>query len=200
VDEISSATVGTPVARSYNFKNLFGAFTGNASGSNLGSAKVARPTIANGAQQTYTVVVDASSTSLTARIGNPSDQNADLDLFVLNAAGTVLGQAADGDSEEAVTINNPAAGTYTILIDGYAVPSGSTAYDYLDVFANTKFGTVAVTDASAPRAAGATWSAPAVVTAKDVPAAGRILTGNVFVKAGSVTVGSGEVRVLNVAK
>jgi len=195
VDTIESATVNVGVNRTYSFTNLFGAFTGNAVGTNLGSAKVDRPTIANHAQQTYTVQVDAGSTSLTARIGNPSDANADLDLFVLNSAGVVLGQAADGDSEEAVTINNPAAGTYTILIDGYAVPSGTTEYDYLDVFANTKFGAIAVTDASAPRAAGATWNAPATVTAKAAPAAGRILLGNVLVRSGGITVGSNEVRV-----
>jgi len=205
LDEIANATVNVGVNRTYSFTNLFGAFTGNAVGSNLGSAKVSRPSITNLEQQKYEVVVDAGSTSLTARIGNPSDANADLDLFVMKD-GKVLGQSADGDSEEAVTVN-PAvgqttipAGTYTILIDGYSVPAGNTQYDYLDVFANIKFGTVAVTDASALRPANSTWSAPAVVTAKAAPTAGRILTGNVLVKAGTVTVGSGEVRVLNVTE
>jgi subtilisin family serine protease len=199
-DEISNATANVGVSRTYEFTNLFGAFTGNAAGGNLGSAKVARPTIANHAVQEYTVVVDAGSTSLLARIGKPSDANADLDLFVLNAAGTVLGQSADGDSEEAVTIANPAAGTYTIRVDGYSVPSGSTAYDYLDVFANTKFGTISVTDASALRPAGATWTAPAVITAKVAPAADRILLGSVSVVSGGITIGSNEVRVLNVSQ
>lgn len=190
-----TAAVNVGVNRTYNFTNLFGAFTGNAAGTNLGSAKVERPTIANGGSQSYTVTVDAGSTALTARIGNASDANADLDLYVLNAAGVVLGQAADGDSEEAVTVANPAAGTYTIRIDGYSVPAGSTAYDYLDVFANTKFGNIVVTDASALRPAGATWSAPAVVTAKAAPAADRILVGNVLVRSGNITIGSNEVRV-----
>jgi len=197
-DVIESATANVGINRTYSFTNLFGAFTGNAAGSALSSAYVARPTIANHGQQTYTVAVEPGSTSLMARIGSPSDANADLDLFVLNAAGQVIGQAADGDSEEAVTINNPAAGTYTILIDGYAVPAGTTAYDYLDVFAHSKFGTIAVTDASALRPAGATWSAPAVVTAKAAPAAGRILLGNVRVVSGGITIGSNEVRILNV--
>ncbi|PLS78396.1 MAG: hypothetical protein CYG59_18790 [Chloroflexi bacterium] len=111
----------------------------------------------------------------------------------------MVGQAADGDSEEAVTIQNPPAGTYTILVDGYAVPAGTTAYDYLDVFANGKYGSITVTDAAAVRAPGATWTAPGVVTAKAAPAAGRILLGNVLVKAGATTVGSGTVQVLNVA-
>ncbi len=198
-DVINRAAVNTPVNREYTFTNRFGTFTGNAAGTALGSAVVARPTIANLAQQVYTVEVDAGSTSLTARIGNPSDTNADLDLFVINAAGRVVGQAADGDSEEAVTITNPPAGTYTILVDGYAVPAGTTAYDYLDVFANGKYGSVTVTDAAAVRAPGATWTAPGVVTAQAAPAAGRILLGNVLVRAGATTVGSGTVQVLNVA-
>ncbi|HEX6291628.1 MAG TPA: S8 family serine peptidase [Herpetosiphonaceae bacterium] len=197
-DVIESAQVNVGVSRSYTFTNLFGAFTGNAAGSSLGSAQIARPTIANGGRQEYQVSVDAGSTSLTARIGNPSDANADLDLYVLKN-GVVLGQSSDGDSEEAVTIANP-SGTYTIRIDGYAVPAGSTAYDYLDVFANAKFGTIAVTDASALRPAGATWSAPAVVTAKAAPAAGRILLGNVLVRSEGITIGSNEVRVLSVTE
>ena len=46
-------------------------------------------------------------------------------------------QAADGDSEESVSIANPPAGTYTVEVDGYAVPAGTTAYDYRDVFYST---------------------------------------------------------------
>ena len=201
-DVIASATIGVPIARSYTLTNLFGAFTGRAVGSNLGSAFKARPTIANLAQQTYTVVVEPGSTSLTARIGNPSDTAADLDLFVRNAAGATVGQSADGDSEEAVTINFPAnfaGGTYTIVVDGYAVPKGTTAYDYLDVFANTKFGTVVLTDANALRPAGKLWPVSGTVTANAAPAAGRVLLGNVQVRTdGNVLVGSGDVVVQNV--
>ena len=41
-----------------------------------------RPTIADGDQQTYTVVVPAGATKLDVSIGNTSDKAADLDLFV----------------------------------------------------------------------------------------------------------------------
>jgi hypothetical protein len=96
---------------------------------------------------------------------------------------------------------NFAGGTYTIEVDGYAVPAGTTAYDYLDVFANTKFGTVAVTDAAANHAAGSSWTVAGVVTANAAPAAGRVLLGTIFVKTdGGITIGSGDVRVLNVAQ
>lgn len=195
---IANATINQGVAQNFTLTNLYGPFNGNAVGTNLGSAVKARATIGNLAQQSYTVVVDAGSTSLTARIGNPSDKAADLDLFVLRN-GLVVGQSADGDSEEAVTIANPVAGTYTILIDGYAVPAGTTEYDYLDVFANTKFGTVAVTDAAADHAAGSSWTVPAVITAKAVPAVGRVLLGTIQVRTNeNILIGSGDVIVQSV--
>ena len=37
-DTIASATIGIPVARSYTMTNLFGAFTGRAEGTDMGSA------------------------------------------------------------------------------------------------------------------------------------------------------------------
>ena len=97
-----------------------------------------------------------------------------------------------------MTISNP-AGTYTILVDGYAVPSGSTTYNYVDVFAHSKFGTVAVTDANALRPAGSSWTVPGTVTANTAPAAGRVLLGAVQVRTdANVLIGSGDVIVESV--
>jgi hypothetical protein len=70
-DVIASATLGVPVARSYDITNVFGAFTGRAVGTALGSAFLATPTIANHAQQVTFVTVAAGSTSLRATIGSP---------------------------------------------------------------------------------------------------------------------------------
>ncbi|MBC6450172.1 S8 family serine peptidase [Actinokineospora xionganensis] len=201
-DVIASATVGVPVSRSYTITNLFGAFTGRATGSTLGSAFIDRPTIANLAQQQRSVVVTAGTTSLRATIGNTSDPAADLDLFVFNCTtGTCVlaGQNADGDSEESVTIANPAAGHWVVLVDGFAVPAGTTQYDYVDVFVNPAFGSVAVTDANALRPAGAMWTVPGTVTANAAPAAGRQLLGQVQVRTDSnALIGFGNVIVQNV--
>ena len=201
-DIIPSATIGVPVARSYTLTNIFGAFTGRAVGTTLGSAFVARPTIANLAVQTRDVTVTAGSTSLRATIGNPSDPAADLDLFVFNCTtGTCVlaGQAADGDSEESVTIANPAAGLWRVVVDGFAVPAGSTQYDYVDVFTNATFGSVSVTDANALRPAGSSWTVPGSVVANAAPAAGRVLLGNVQVRTdANVLIGQGDVIVQTV--
>ena len=86
------------------------------------------------------MTVPAGATSLRATIGSPSDPGADLDLFVYNCtSGTCVlaGQNADGDSEESVTIANPAAGAWRVIVDGFAVPAGTTTYKYIDVFFKT---------------------------------------------------------------
>ena len=196
-DVIPSATIGVPIARTYTITNAFGAFTGRAVGTTLGSAKRLSPLIANGEQQVFDVAVSAGTTSLRATIGSPSDAAADLDLFVYNCTSgscVLVGQSADGDSEESVTIGNPAAGTWRILVDGYAVPAGTTTFNYVDVFVNPAFGSVSVTDANALRPAGTSWNVPGSVTANAAPAADRVLLGNVQVRTDTnVLVGSGEV-------
>ncbi len=201
-DLIPSATIGVPVARSYTATNLFGAFTGRMVGTALGSAFRATPTIANHTQQTFDVTVTPGSTSLRATIGSPSDPAADLDLFVFNCtSGTCVqaGSNADGDSEESVTINNPAAGLWRVLVDGFAVPAGTTTYNYVDVFTNAAFGSVSVTDANALRPAGSSWTVPGSVTANAAPAAGRVLLGNVQVRTNANDlIGQNDVIVQNV--
>ncbi|MEJ7774718.1 MAG: PPC domain-containing protein, partial [Nocardioidaceae bacterium] len=194
-DTIASATARQPVDRSYTLTNLFGDFTGKAVGTALGSAHRDVKTIGHLQQEEFLVQVPAGATSLRATIGGTSDKAADLDLFVLKD-GKVLGQSADGDSEESVTIANPAAGTYTVLVDGYAVPAGSTSYNYVDVFAHPSFGAVSVTDADALRPAGGSWTVPGTVTANAAPAAGRVLLGAVQVRTdANVLIGSGDVIV-----
>ena len=191
-----------PVARSYTATNLFGSFTGRMVGTTFGSALRATPTIADLAQQRTAVNVTSGSTSLRATIGGTSDPAADLDLFVFNCTtGTCVlaGQSADGDSEESVTIANPAAGRWEVLVDGFAVPAGTTTYNYVDVFVNAAFGSVSVTDANALRPAGSSWTAPGSLTANAATAAGRVLLGNVQVRTDTnVLVGSGDVVVESV--
>jgi hypothetical protein len=202
-DIIPSATIGVPVARSYTITNLFGPFTGRAvGGGSLGSAVRAVPSITTGVTQEYFVTVTPGSTALRAAIGSPSDPAADLDLYVDNCtSGSCVqaGSSADGDSEESVTISNPAAGQWRVRVDGYSVPAGTTTFNYVDVFTNAAFGSISVTDANALRAAGASWAVPGSVTAGAAPAAGRVLLGNVLVLTdGNVLVGSGDVLIESV--
>lgn len=202
-DVIVAATLGVPLARSYTLTNMFGPFVGRSVGGALGSALLQTPTIANHESQQYEMSVAAGATSLRASISNPSDPAADLDLFVYNCTSdscVLAGQSADGDSDESVTINNPAAGSWRIVVDGYSVPAGSTTYTYVDVFVSAAFGNVSVTDANALRPAGTVWVVPATVTAQAAPAPGRVLLGNVQVRTdGNALIGTGDVIVQSVA-
>lgn len=194
---VPEAKVGTPATASWKVTNKFAALDGTLKGGPLGSSKNARPTITEGATQVTTVEVPAGAASLDVAIGNVSDNAADLDLTVKNAAGTVVGQSADGDSEEAVSIASPAAGTYTIEVAGYSVPSGSTAYDYRDVFFSSALGTVSV-DGTTPvkLATGASATVSGTVTAAAPAPEGREFFGQVqLVNARGTVAGLGSVKI-----
>jgi hypothetical protein len=187
------AGVATPVT--WTVKNQFGPVTITARGGPLGSANASRPTIADGASQRYTVDVPEGALRLDVSIGNVSDPAADLDLTVLRD-GVQVAQQADGDSEEAVSIANPAPGTYTVVVDGYAVPSGTTEYDYLDVYFSPSLGSVDVPATATSLASGASATVTGTVTATAVPPAGRSLFGEVTISTteGAV-VGRGSVLI-----
>ncbi|MEY9992493.1 hypothetical protein ABIE67_004525 [Streptomyces sp. V4I8] len=194
---VPEAKVGTPVAASWTVTNKLEAVEGNLKGGALGSSKTARPTIADGATQTSTIEVPEGTTSLDVAIGKVSDLASDLDLNVYDAEGNLVGQSADGDSEESVSIAAPAAGTYTVEVIGFEVPSGSTAYDYRDAFFSSALGSVKV-DESAPVKLGTGDSAKVaadVTVARAVPE-GRQLFGEVrLVNTRGTTAGVGGVTI-----
>jgi hypothetical protein len=114
----------------------------------------------------------------------------------LGAHGVLVGQAADGDSEESVTINNPPAGVYDIEVDGFDVPAGTTTYNYLDVFFSATLGSLDVDATPVALGGGGTGSISGSVTALVAPAAGRQLFGDmtVITTQGAV-VGRGSVAI-----
>ncbi|MFQ6171065.1 S8 family serine peptidase [Oryzobacter sp. R7] len=187
------AGVATPV--SWTVTNDFGDVSLSARGGSLGSALSERKTIGNHEVKEFTVDVPAGAERFTATIGRTSDLGADLDLFVYRGT-TLVGQAADGDSEESVSLANPTAGTYRVVVDGYAVPAGTTEYDYLDVFFSPALGTLAVPDTVVDLAAGASTPVTGTVTAKVAPAAGRQLFGEMrVVSTAGAVLGTGAVIV-----
>jgi hypothetical protein len=194
---VPEAKVGVPATASWKVTNNYAALDGTLKGGPLGSSLTARPTIAEGVTQTTTVDVPAGATSLDVAIGNVSDTAADLDLYVYNSAGTEVGNSADGDAEEAVSVANPAAGTYTVQVIGYSVPSGSTAYDYRDVFFSPALGTVSVDDSTPVKlATGASATVSGSVTALAPAPEGREFFGQVqLVNARGTVAGLGSVKI-----
>ncbi|RPK64624.1 Subtilisin DY [Streptomyces sp. ADI96-02] len=143
VQTIAEAKVGAPAAVNWTVTNTAAALSGKLQGGSLGSAKVAKPTISTGQQQISTVTIGAGVEKLDIALGGTSDANADIDLTVLKGA-TQVGSSTSAGSEESVSLVKPAAGTYTIVVDGYSVPSGSTTYDYRDVYYAASLGTIKV--------------------------------------------------------
>ncbi|MEU3981308.1 S8 family serine peptidase [Streptomyces sp. NPDC026672] len=194
---VPEAKVGTPTEASWKVTNTFAALTGTLVGGPLGSSASGRPGITEGETRTTTVTVPAGATSLDVAIGGVSDPAADLDLTVFDASGAQVAQSADGDSEEAVSVNRPAAGTYTIEVFGYSVPAGSTDYDYRDVFFSPALGSVTV-GGSAPveLATGASATVSGQVTAAAEAPAGREFFGQVqLLNAHGTVAGTGSVKI-----
>ncbi|MGL5852753.1 MAG: PPC domain-containing protein, partial [Phycicoccus sp.] len=194
VQEVPAPAAGGSAPVTWTAKNLFGAVTATPTGGSLGSAVDTRRSIADGASEQFEVAVPAGASRLTVTIGNPSDAGADLDLTVRNAAGAVVGTSADGDSEESVTIADPAAGTYTVAVDGYEVPTGTTEYDYLDVFFAAALGTLDVPDGDVELAGGETVTLEGSVTPTGTAAEGRTLFGEMTLLSPSgAALGRGQV-------
>ncbi|MFF4750031.1 S8 family serine peptidase [Streptomyces sp. NPDC002514] len=194
---VPEAKVGVPATVSWKVTNHFAALDGKLVGGPLGSAKSDRPAIAQGETRTTEVTVPAGAETLDVAIGNVSDTAADLDLTVYDADGNQVALSADGDSEEAVSLPKPAAGTYTVEVVGYSVPSGSTDFDYRDVFFSSALGSVTV-DGSAPvkLGTGASATVTGQVTAAAEAPAGREFFGRVqLVNARGTVAGVGSVQI-----
>ncbi|MEU6228098.1 S8 family serine peptidase [Streptomyces sp. NPDC047042] len=193
---VPEAKVGTPIAASWKVTNNLAPVDGKLAGGPLGSSLTARPTIATNETHTTTVEVPAGAASLDVAIGNVSDTAADLDLVVYDAAGNQVGISADGDSEEAVSIASPAAGTYTVEVIGYAVPAGTTAYDYQDVFYSSALGSIQVAGTPVKLGTGASATVSGNIVASAPAPAGREFFGQVSLVNGHGTVaGIGSVKI-----
>ena len=89
---------------------------------------------ANPEGTSFEVVVPAGTAVFRAGVDEStiSPAGTDLDVFVLNASGTLVALAADGDSNELATIRNPAAGTYTVWVHGFATVDPSASFTFYD--------------------------------------------------------------------
>ncbi|WP_175411968.1 S8 family serine peptidase [Streptomyces sp. TRM64462] len=194
VQTLPEARVGTAAPVEWSVTNGFAAIDGKLKGGSLGSAKVARPTIGHHAEQRTTVEIPEGVERFDVAIGNVSDKAADLDLIVLRD-GVQVGSSADGDSEESVSLVKPAPGTYTIVVDGYAVPAGETAYDYKDVYFSSALGEVRVDESkSVSLANGASAAFGAEVLVNGAAPEGRQFFGEVsLLNARGTAAGTGSV-------
>ncbi|MEU8886566.1 S8 family serine peptidase [Streptomyces sp. NPDC048442] len=196
VNVVSEAKAGTPAPVEWKVTNNFAALEGKLKGGPLGSAKIAKPSIKQGESQESTVVIGAGAERLDIAIGKVSDVKADLDLLVLKD-GVEVGKSAKGDSEESVSLVKPAAGTYTIVVDGYSIPSGTTTYDYRDVFFSPSLGSVTADETKTVQLAnGASAQVKAEVKVGGAAPEGRQFFGEVqLLNARGTAAGKGSVQI-----
>lgn len=76
---------------------------------------------------------------------------------------------------------NPAAGTYTVQVEGYAVPAGTTEFDYTDVFFSSGLGQLQVPSTTLNLAAGQSAPISGSIAAASGVTAGRQLFGEMQV-------------------
>jgi hypothetical protein len=107
--------------------------------------------INTGQQKTYSVVVPAGSTYARFSLFDANVAPAsDLDLVVYGPTNAVVGSSGGGTSAEEVNLLNPDAGTYTVLVDGFATANPSTFTLFAWVLGSTAAGNMTV---SAPASA-----------------------------------------------
>ena len=167
---VDVATAGTATAggataftREMTLTNRMAAFNGSIAGMMMGSARRERPTIRAGEQLMYEIDVPEGSASLLVRAGEIADSDADLDLYVIDCTGKECRTPqtdSDPIGDEIVTVQNPAAGKWKVMVDGASVPSGSTTFAYLDVVFNPAYGAVASADIAKEHKTGEEWKAP----------------------------------------
>lgn len=141
-------------------------FTGTAAGLPLGGVRRERPTLRDRQQLQYEIEVPEGAHALHVRVSDIAAADADVDLYVFDCTGEECrNPETDSDpvGDEIVTILNPKAGTWKVVVDGAAIPSGSTTLAYEDVIFHPAWGSVASADVPAERETGARWSAPAHV-------------------------------------
>ena len=75
----------------------------------------------------YTITVPAGRPSLTIKTsGGPGDADLYVQLGAKPTTSTYLARSWATGNTESITLTNPAAGTYTIMLNGYAAYSGLT--------------------------------------------------------------------------
>ncbi len=101
--------------------------------------------------QLVTVAIPADTTHARFALFDADvTPGADIDLCVFNSGGTLVGGSSSGTSAEQVNLLNPAAGNYTVVVQGYGVVGTSPFKLHTWLLGLTEAGNMTV---SAPAAA-----------------------------------------------
>ncbi|MGC5399837.1 S8 family serine peptidase [Streptomyces sp. DT20] len=192
---IDEAAVHTPAEKSFTAVNRFAPVTAHAVGGSLGALSQEHPTVSDQDMTGKQIAVPRDATRLEVSMGNASDKNADLDLYLVAQSGALVASSTNGGSRESLSLDDPAPGYYLLYIAGTDVPSGGTAFDIQDTMFSTSLGSVTVDRRKPVRLdPGESTKVTGRLTADTAPPAGRRLVGrfSLATDAGT-TLGSADV-------
>ncbi|NJD19740.1 MAG: hypothetical protein FIA95_10730 [Gemmatimonadetes bacterium] len=144
--------------------NRMGEFKGGAVSTPVASTRVETLEMAAKEQRVFEVEVLPGAPALLVRAFGASDPGADVDVYVFDCTKErCAGAKVDADpvGDEWVTVTNPAAGKWKVVVDVNAAPKGRVTFQYLDAVLNPTYGMLTVTDTPQERAKDARWTARA---------------------------------------
>lgn len=170
--------LGTRRAMDIKVGNRFAAFTGRVIDTPLGSRGSDTPVITRGARRVYDIEVLPGTRTLTARIAEPSDVQADLDLYLFdctNGTCEVRGFGTEPGAFETVTYPWPDPGKWRVVIDPVKFAAESVTVHYEDIFTHPVFGTLRSNGAPFLRSSGQQWTESVRLSPSALPSQNRRL-------------------------
>ncbi|MFF7363594.1 S8 family serine peptidase [Streptomyces sp. NPDC008125] len=174
---IAEAALHAPAEKSFTVVNRFAPVTAHPVGGSLGALSEATPTLGDQQMTGKTLTVPRDATRLEVSMGNASDPDADLDLYLLTQSGAVVASSANGGARESLTIDDPKPGFYLLYIAGTDVPSGSTTFDIQDTVFSASLGSVTVDGGPVHLRSGQSAKVAGRLVPDVVPPAGKRLVG-----------------------
>lgn len=84
--------------------------------------------LANGSAKAHTFSLSGVRYFRVALPPEATESGADLDVYVFNPGGGLAASSTQANTNEIVNINNPANGTWTVIVHGWLAPGGSSDY------------------------------------------------------------------------
>jgi subtilisin family serine protease len=133
-----------------------GLTAGTSTDSTVATGARTQPPTANAANVITSFIVPAGTTLARIETVDPT-ANDDVDLYVYDSAGELVGQSSGSSATERIDLLAPDAGTYTVQVNGFAAANGSSISYKLRTFAvgNTAAGNLTVSPSTLTGAPGA---------------------------------------------
>lgn len=199
VTTLPSATVHQKASVEFTGTNTWGTAKLKATDGELGFVRNLFSTVANGQLTANRVDVPRQSTRLDVTL-TPRADDADLDMYIVGARGVAATSMDIGPGVERIVMDDPAPGTYYVVVTGADVASGPVTFDYHEEMFSRGIGTITAQSDKAlrlkpgqsmPVAADIDLSA---VTRTSEPVIGRVRVAN----ADGTIVGAAKVRINSV--